>query len=205
MPFFPKHWIHNNRISGHWGSHSWVRNISDSLHITANRKPLTPSLHGICSVPIGPKKVHTMVKKQGFFFFKKITFFYVRGIPHFTAFSFLEEHMYLHHQKEAQNRCHWNRIYSADSELIPCWRICSRCCAACAGPSRQSRGRRNCTRPSCTAGRRRAVPRVEVKSLNQSRLSSGTSYRIVFLVCSCYLNSLRKVCINTISLYVLPG
>lgn len=105
--------------------------------------------------------------------------------------------MYLHHQKEAQNRCHWSRIYSADSELIPCWRISLRCCAACAGPSRQSRGRRNCTRPSCTAGRRRAVPRVEVKSLNQSRLSSGTSYRIVFLVCSCYSNSLRKVYINT--------
>lgn len=109
------------RISGHRGRHPWVRNVSDSPHITANRKPLTPSLHSVCSVPVRLKDTQwlskTKQKKKATG--KKFTIFCIRGISCFTAFSFLEEHMYLHPQKEAQNRCHWSRIYSADSELIP--------------------------------------------------------------------------------------
>lgn len=186
MSFDPKDWIHSKRISGHWGSHSWVRNVSDSPHITANRKLLTPSLHRVCSVPVRLKHTQWLTKKKKKKRLGEKKNHHIRGISCFTAFSFLEEHMYLHPQQEAQNRCHWSRIYSADSELIPGWRIYSGCCAACAGPSRQLRGRRNCTRRSCSVGRRRAGPIGELKLLNQARLSSPTSYRTVFLVCSRY-------------------
>lgn len=102
----------------------------------------------------------------------KITIFGIRGISCFTAFSFPEEHVYLHHQQEARSRCHWSRTCSAGSELAPGCRICRGCCAACAGPSRRSRGRRNCTRRSCSAARRRAVPAGERQSLSQARLGS---------------------------------
>lgn len=88
--------------------------------------------------------------------------FYQRNFR-FYCFSF-SWRAYLHRQKEERNRCRSSRIYSLGFGLILCWRICWECCAACAGPSRRSRGLRSCTPPSCTAEPRTAVPRTQSSS-----------------------------------------
>ena len=94
--------------------------------------------------------------------------------------------MYLRHQQEARSRCHWSRTCRAGSELAPGCRICRGCCAACAGPSRRSRGRRNCTRRSCSAARRREVPAEERQPLSQARPSSPVAFRTLSPVCSLF-------------------
>lgn len=92
--------------------------------------------------------------------------FYQRNFR-FYCFSF-SGRAYLHRQKEERNRCRLSRIYSLGFGLTLCWRICSECCAACAGPSRRSRGLRSCTPLSCTAEPRTAVPGTQSSSHSTS-------------------------------------
>lgn len=107
---------------------------------------------------------------------------------------------YLRHQEEGHNTCHSGQICSLHFQPTLCRRICSECCAACAGPNRQSLGLRSCIPRSCTAEHHKAAPKVERVVTSRSGTPQGVGWGLC-LATNIKLKIFIKVHNNNLLLY----